>query len=451
MNPQATEKTVIITENNSNKFKTNGTVLMDEGYTVLYKTTLTDKELPPVSKGDTKTLSKTSTLSKKTSPPSKHTDSSLIEAMVNVAKLIDDEELKNVMKEAKGIGTEATRADIVEKLIKNGYMTRKGRGKTKHIEATDYGISIIEGLRGQDIISPTLAAEWESKLSSIEACTYEPKDFEKEMKEYIKTTTEEMKKMSVNIEGTNGSRKFAEELDITCPKCGKYKLIENGKAFGCSSYKNEADKCGFTIWKESTYNPGIVITKNELEALVKGEEVLGGVKLDENFKVVYPKSSSSTAVGTCPVCGKEILENSKAFGCSGYKDKSCSFTIWKNSNGIELNKEDVKEILAGQTVKGAKLENGKLVYAPKASVGKCPKCGKEIAENSKAFGCVGYRDGSCNFAIWKEIAGTKITEEDVKALLNGETTKPKTFKKKNGAGTFNAGLALEDGKVSFKF
>jgi DNA topoisomerase-3 len=296
-----------------------------------------------------------------------------------------------------------------------------------------------------------LAAEWESKLSNIEACEYEPKDFEREMKEYIKITTEEMKKMNVNIEGANGSRKFAEELDITCPKCGKYKLIENGKAFGCSSYKNEADKCGFTIWKESTYNPGIVITKNELDALVRGEEVLGGVKLDENFKVVYPKSSATKAVGICPICGKEMLENSKAFGCSGYKDKSCSFTIWKNSNGVELTKEDAQALLSGQTVKGAKLENGKLIYAPKAAVGKCPKCGKDIAENSKAFGCVGYKDGSCNFAIWKEIAGAKITEADVKALLSGESTKSKTFKKKNGSGTFNAVLVLEEGKVSFKF
>lgn len=371
MDPQATERTVIITENNSHKFKTNGTILLDKGYTVLYGTTINDKMLPPVKKGDTATLIKTSTINKKTSPPSRYSDASLIETMVDIAKLVENKELKDVMKEAKGIGTEATRADIIEKLVKNKYITRKGKGKTKQIHATEYGISIIEGLRGQEIILPELTAEWESKLSKIEQCIYDPKDFHDEMVKYIKTTTEVMKNMTVKIEGSTGSKKTLG----TCPKCKKYEIIEGKKGFGCLGYKEE-DKCDFTIWKESNYYKDKVIGVKEVETLLKGECIFGNLKLNDD----------------------------------------------------------------------AKLE-----YIQKGPIGKCPVCNKDIKENSKGYGCIGYMDNSCSFTIWKEVFGAKLTEEDAKTLISGNPTTKKTFKKKDGSGTFNASLIVKDGKVVFNF
>ena len=376
MDPQATERTVIITENNSHKFKTNGTILLDKGYTVLYGTTVNDKMLPAVSKGDTVTLKNTTTVSKKTTPPSRYSDASLIETMVDVAKLVEDKELKDVMKEAKGIGTEATRADIIEKLVKNKYITRKGKGKTKQIYATEYGISIIEGLRGQEIILPELTAEWESKLSKIEQCVFEPDEFTKQMVEYIKNTTEVMKNMTVKIEGANNTK--ARKTLGTCPKCKKYEIIEGTKGFGCLGYKEE-DKCDFTVWKQSNYYKDKTITVKEMESLLKGECIFGNLKLNSDAKLEYVQQAPKEAIGKCPVCGKDIKENSKAYGCTGYMDKSCSF------------------------------------------------------------------------AIWKEVSGATLTEDDAKKLLNGEATETKTFTKKDKSGKFNATLIIKDNKVSFNF
>lgn len=373
MDPQATERTVIITENNSHKFKTNGTILLDKGYTVLYGTTVNNKMLPPLSKGDTVTLLNTTTTSKKTSPPNRYSDASLIETMVDVAKLVEDKNLKDVMREAKGIGTEATRADIIEKLVKNKYIVRKGKGNTKQIHATEYGISIIEGLRGQEIILPELTAEWESKLSNIEKCIYSPKDFEKEMIKYIDTNTRAMMKMTVKIEGVKDSRKTVG----TCPRCKNHEIVEETKGFRCLGYKDES--CDFKVWKESNYYKGKVIGVKEMQTLLKGECIFGNLKLNDDTKLEYVQQAPKEAVGQCPICGKDVKENSKAFGCTGYLDKACSF------------------------------------------------------------------------AIWKEVSGVTLTENDAKALLSGNPTETKTFTKKDKSGTFNTTLIIKDGRVVFNF
>lgn len=353
MDPQATERSVIITENNSHQFKTNGTILLDKGYTVLYGTTVNNKMLPPVSKGDSVTLVNTSTISKKTSPPSRYTDASLIETMVDIAKLVEDKELKDVMREAKGIGTEATRADIIEKLVKNKYIIRKGKGKTRQLHATDYGISIIEGLRGQEIISPELTANWESKLSNIEKCIYDPKEFEKEMIEYIEITTKEMMNMTVKIEGSPASNNS--KVVGKCPKCAEHRdVIEGTKGYGCSGWK---EGCDFVIWKNQF---GAELSKKNAELLLKGEttepikfhskakntDYTAKLRLKEDFttELVF----TATTVGKCPCCGKDVTESAKLFKCTGEKENNCEFKIWKEVAGVTLTEKDAKALISGK-------------------------------------------------------------------------------------------------------
>lgn len=383
MDPQATERSVIVTENNSHKFKTNGTILLDKGYTVLYGTTVNNKMLPDLSKGDSVTLLNTTTTSKKTSPPSRYSDASLIETMVDVAKLVEDKNLKDVMREAKGIGTEATRADIIEKLVKNKYIIRKGKGKTQQIHATEYGISIIEGLRGQEIILPELTAEWESKLANIEKCIYDPKDFYNEMIKYIETKTKEMMKMTVKIEGASTNNK---KVVGKCPKCEEHRdVIEGTKGYGCSGYK---EGCDFVIWKNQF---GGEISRKNAELLLKGEAT------------------------------EPITFHSKA--------KNTNYTA-----KLKLKEDYTTELVFSTTV-----------------VGKCPCCGKDIIESAKLFKCAGEKENNCDFKIWKEVAGAKITEKDAKALITGKATESKTFTKKDKSGTFNATLILKDNKVVFNF
>lgn len=377
LDPQVTEKSVIITDNNGHTFKTNGTILLDKGFTVLYDTKVNNKMLPPVNKGDELTLAKTNTLSKKTSPPNRYDEASLVEIMEDVARLVEDKELKDVLKEAKGIGTSATRASIIEKLIKNKYIHRK-KGA---IYPTDYGISIIEGLRGQEITLPELTAEWETKLSNIEKCIYDPKDFYEEMITYIKDRTEEMKNMTVNIENSRVNLG-------TCPKCGKHSVIEQDKGFSCEGYKEST--CDFVIWK-NTFGGSISLDNAKL--LVEGKE-------------------------TAPI---EFTSKNK-------KSKYTATLKLKDDFSLDLkfsNKES-------------------------APVGKCPVCGKDVIANAKAYGCSGYSEGTCKFAIWKNVASATVTEEDAKNLLAGKPTAPKKCKSKAGK-EFTASFILEENTVKFKF
>lgn len=361
LDPQITEKSVLVTENNSFTFKTNGTILVDKGYTVLYGTNVTNKMLPNLQKGDTTTLSKTKIASKKTSPPSRYDDASLVETMANVGKLVEDKDLKEVLKEAKGIGTSATRADIIEKLIKT--KTIKREGKAKQIYATEYGISIIEGLRGQEIISPELTAVWEHKLSEIEKCNYDPKEFHEEMIKYIENKTKEMMNMTVNIEGANAQNK---KVIGKCPKCNS-DIIEGSKGFGCSGYK---EGCQFVIWKEQF---GGTVTAKNAKLLLEGKttenikfhskakdkdyEAKLKLKEDGTTELVFDNSSKNTSnkvIAKCPCCGKDVVENAKAFGCTGWQT-GCKFTIWKESNFYKekkIGKEEFEKLLKGETIFG---------------------------------------------------------------------------------------------------
>ena len=361
LDPQITEKSTIITENSSHTFKTNGTILIDKGYTVLYGTSVTNKMLPNLKKGDTTTLKNIKMISKKTSPPSRYDDASLVETMANVGKLVEDKELKEVLKEAKGIGTSATRADIIEKLVKTKTIERKG--KAKQIYATEYGISIIEGLRGQEIILPELTAIWEHKLSEIEKCNYDPKMFYSEMIEYIETKTKEMMTMTVNIEGANTQNK---KSIGKCTKCGNHDVIESSKGFGCSGYK---EGCDFVIWKSqlggevNAKNAKLLIEGKETELIkfhskAKNTDYNARLKLKADYttELVFdntPKAPSKP-IGTCPICGKDIVENTKAFGCTGWKE-GCKFTIWKESNFYKdktIGKQELEQLLKGEPIFG---------------------------------------------------------------------------------------------------
>jgi len=191
------------------------------------------------------------------------------------------------------------------------------------------------------------------------------------------------------------------------------------------------------------------------------------------FKDCGMEVEVTNAIGKCPICGKEITEGPKGFGCSGYKD-GCKFVIWKEIAGKKITAAIAQELLEkGETslIKGFKSKEGKtfdavLVLnkeeqkvefkfqntapAEKVSLGKCPICGKDVYEGAKSFSCSGYKDG-CKFTVWKEIAGKKITEKEVKHLLEkGQTELIKGFTSKAGK-KFDAVLVLKDGKAEFYF
>ena len=177
-----------------------------------------------------------------TRPPPRYTEASLLSAMETAGKLIDDEELREAMKES-GLGTPATRAETIETLIRREYIERVGRD----LQATPKGIQVVTMLEEHKLTSPELTGDWEHKLADIEHGRGDRKQFMKGIAEFAKETVDQ-------IAALDKEKLRPERVELgPCPRCGAETgeiIRENAKAYGCTSWKSrEETGCGFVIWK----------------------------------------------------------------------------------------------------------------------------------------------------------------------------------------------------------
>ncbi len=239
--PHRYSETVITAKCGESVFTAKGKTVIQDGYKAvqkLYKGELTKDEkgqtLPRIAQGEVFTA-KAEIKEGKTSPPKPFTDDTLLSSMENANKAETDTE-------RKGIGTPATRAGILEKLIKSGLAERKGDKKTKYFAATHKGIALITVLPEQ-VQSPLMTAEWEEKLKLVEHGELTADAFLTEiagMTSALVTTYE-------IIKGANTLFPSDCESVGKCPRCGGA-VTENKKGFCC------CDKaCGFAIWKENRF------------------------------------------------------------------------------------------------------------------------------------------------------------------------------------------------------
>ena len=291
LDPYVTNKTTIITDVDKETFKTTGSVVAALGYKELYKGDKADKDdeniLPDVKKGDVVNVKKMEVVSKQTTPPSYYTDAELIQAMQNAGKFVDDEDMKEILDDAKGIGTSATRAGIIDDLIKKDFLYRN----KKTIRATEFGIATIKSLEGKNVISPALTATWEEKLQHIENGTITTQTFRNEMNEYIRV--ESKNHLLLTKAGSGVSR----EIIGKCPKCGK-DVIATNKYVMCSTYKKEDEgNCTFITGVEIA---GTTVPRSEFRKLLEGETTSemkfkskagkwfkARLKMDENFRIQF--------------------------------------------------------------------------------------------------------------------------------------------------------------------
>jgi DNA topoisomerase-3 len=171
---------------------------------------------------------------KETKPPRRYSDASLLGAMETAGKLVDDDEVREAMKDS-GIGTPATRASIIERLIDVGYIERDGRS----LVATEKGLNVIRLLGEHPLTSPSMTGDWEKRLGMIERGE-EPRDrFMSDIAGFADATVHELdaKLKDVRIPRTNLG---------PCPVCG-HDIVENRKGFSC--WSREDPGCGFVIWK----------------------------------------------------------------------------------------------------------------------------------------------------------------------------------------------------------
>ncbi|MDP1770711.1 MAG: DNA topoisomerase 3 [Methylobacter sp.] len=343
------------------KFKTTGTMIESPGWQVLYKNDAssqsdkTQKILPNFVQGETGPQ-QPSINQGKTTPPKPYNEASLLGIMESAGKTCDDEQLKEALKE-KGLGTPATRASIIEVLIKRNYIQRQ----KKNLLSTESGRHLISIIADDRLKSAAMTGEWEAKLKKIEHNEYDPDRF---MAEIIQFTQK--------IKDESDRPQYDQSRFGDCPLCGQ-PVIEGRKGYGCSDWKAG---CQFVLWKEIY---GVPVTRDMACQLLQNSRTLHSyaVKLnDEVFNAQmtlnkqgetdYVKAESShrpsitEALADCPLCNGKIVETVKAYSCSEWRS-GCKMTIWKTVAHKKISIAMAKKLLSnGETglMKGFKSGKG---------------------------------------------------------------------------------------------
>ncbi len=239
------ENTRIETTVAEHVFRTRGRVLVVAGWRGVYGEGFEDRSaadddegaeqsLPKVEQGEATRTLEIGSEEKETKPPRRYSDASLLAAMETAGKLVEDDELREAMKDS-GIGTPATRAAIIERLIDVGYIERDGRS----LVCTEKGLNVIRLLDGHALTSPGMTGDWEHRLGRIELGEETRERFMHDIAEFARGTVTELdaKLKEVRIPRANLG---------PCPVCG-HDIVENRKGFSC--WSREDPGCGFVIWK----------------------------------------------------------------------------------------------------------------------------------------------------------------------------------------------------------
>jgi DNA topoisomerase-3 len=195
---------------------------------------VSDQQLPRLIQDEQVETRKIASARKETKPPRRYSDASLLGAMETAGKLVDDDELREAMKDS-GIGTPATRAAIIERLITVGYLERDGRA----LVATEKGLNVIRLLNEHALTSPGLTGSWEQRLGKIERGEDSRKKFMSDIAGFAQETVKELDETLKDV-------RIPRAKLGPCPVCG-HEIVENRKGYSC--WAREDPGCGFVIWK----------------------------------------------------------------------------------------------------------------------------------------------------------------------------------------------------------
>lgn len=442
----------------------------------------------------------------KTSPPKRYTSGSMVLAMENAGQLIEDEELRAQIK-GSGIGTSATRAEIIKKLIRIGYLNLNKRSQILTPERMGEMVFEVVGMTVPALLNPKMTASWEKGLDGITRGTVVMADYREKLEEFIRKETVAMIENDLTTQLADrihpfvgkGGRGLAakKSLGVPCPVCGG-DMETTPFGYGCSNYKRDGSGCKFSIGSIAGKTIGEDDVKelltNGRTGLIKGFTSKNKKKFNAclvletgedgkktvNFDFSQTEAEKIEDV-TCPLCGGAIQVTSFGYGCMNYdpaNPESCRFAIGTMA-GKDLTVSQVKMLLSEgrtETIRGFKSKSGKKfdacvalertedgkvtglkfdfehVEAKKVKDVKCPLCGGDIVQTPFGFGCANYKKDdpeSCRFSIGK-MAEKSLTETNVKELLSeGRTGTIRGFKSKAGK-KFDARVALnkdESGKV----
>jgi DNA topoisomerase-3 len=502
-----------ITRVEGEPFKSAGKVLVSPGWLTVYGKEAESDDTPtltPVKPDEKVNTSEVEVKPNVTKPPPRHTEATLLSAMEGAGKLVEDDELREAMRE-KGLGTPATRAATIEGLIYEDYIHRNGR----ELQATAKAFSLMELLNGlgiPELTRPELTGDWEFKLRQIQRRQKSRDEFMLEIADMTRHIVERAKQFEEDtIPGDFGM------LKVPCPKCGG-EVHEKYKQFQCIN-----EKCDFAIWKTLCSR---MFEMEEVEKLITEKQVgplqsfrskqgfpfTAVLKLTPEFKIEFdfgngqqkdgeaaapPDFTGKEPLGKCPKCGARVFDAGMNYICekAAAAEKTCTFRTGKIILQQEISPEQVRKLLAeGKTdllksfvskktnrkfeaflvikdggtafefaprERKTKAKPGapreplpKVDFTGKEPLGKCPKCGGKIFDTEAGYLCEKSQADAkpCRFKINREILQQPIEPAQAQKLLAAHKTDLlDQFISKAGK-AFPAYLVMDDkGKVTFEF
>jgi DNA topoisomerase-3 len=403
--PAQFEQTTRITRVEGEPFKTEGKILLSPGWLEVYgkEQEKSDENLPAVRQGETVETTRIEIKEETTKPPARYTEATILSAMENAGKLLDDEELAEAMKE-RGLGTPATRAAIIETLIAAHYLVRHG----KELQPTAKAMQTILLLKSAvpELTSPEMTGEWEHRLREIEHGRLTREQFMAGIRDLTATIVQEAKNFQPDDHVEN-SEPFGE-----CPKC-RSKLLERFKSYSCTN-----KDCDFSIWKTIA---GRLLAREEFDELLAkrsigplqgfrskaGKRFNAVLKLTDEHKTEFDFDATNAANDSglkCDKCGKMMIirggRRGEFLACTGYPE--CK-------NAMSFKRDEAGKIIPVPRAPQAEL--------PAVDIA-CDKCAKPMAIKMSRRGpflaCTGY----------PKCKNAKPLPDDLKAKMPAAPPKP---------------------------
>ena len=424
-----------------------------------------DQRLPELHEGEVLECGGIEVVQKSDKPLPVYTDASLLGDMETCGRKIEDEELRQAMKDV-GLGTPATRAATIEGLLSRGYVERQA----KKLVPTDLGNQVWSFVKGRKIADVATTGEWERDLSLVEQGRMDAGAFNDGIRSFALEIIDDLMKNCRPIEGTT----------FTCPCCGK--PMTKGKfSIYC---KEETGGCGFripleTAGKKLTQEQIDVLASGGCTKLIKGFTAKSGAKFDAMIRVNKEARKCEFAFDDhsdepprrCPCCGKEMTGGRFSISCDAEKG-GCGLVIRREMAGKTLPEAVLKALCEGRTtpvVKGFTSKAGKKFDAAlRVNMEKkdvafvfdeggerldglvCPCCGGALADSGKSLSC---GDAGCGFRLWKTQGGVRLTENQIRLLLSGKTVPLTGMTSKEGkkySGTLSVDRAGRRIAIAFK-
>jgi len=379
------------------QFKATGKEILKEGWRVLFppppkpaaatgKKEKDEKVLPAFRPGESGPHVP-SLPEKQTQPPKPHTEATLLRAMETAGKKVDDDQLRELMKE-NGIGRPSTRAAIIETLFKRGYIRRR----KKQLVPTETGLQLIDTIQHQLLKSAELTGRWEKQLREIEKGRFSAEQFVADMKNMVTELVEEVsqapskpiapksaaassRRRKTENKPAKKPRQLAALSELACPKCRRGKLLKGKTAYGCSRWNEGCSfRLPFTFLEKK-------LSETQLRRLMKhgatvqlkgfrenGKKINGRLRFDKEYALVLePKTAPARkakaapqcrdamhCVSTlrCPRCSEgKVVKGKTAYGCSRWRE-GCDFRfpfqeVRRKAAGRALTREVVWGIIMG--------------------------------------------------------------------------------------------------------